>query len=325
MPPSRPYVVIAGSGRSGTNRLLDAFDLHPQTVCRSETEEMTGGDFAELPGATRFEEPLGEGFEGRWTRAVARARRRQSARDRIDAMDKTYYAGRPMARPVQRLLASRTIRRKVLGRVAPRLREREWDRPMFCTDAAALDAALLVLKIRPPAWLLRTHAGDPDQLVLHQIREPRAYLNSWYNRWVVQGSGGEQVFRESMVLVPHLLADFGEDPARFAEYSEERLVESQMWIWRHLNETLHLGLRDSPRYRVVNYDAFDRAPVEEMEALLGFCGLPAPAPVLEKVGAMRNTLFGAHKGGRLDPELCERVIARVLDGSPLPDLLARTA
>ncbi len=325
MPPSSPHVVIAGSGRSGTNRLLDAFDFHPETVCRSETEEMAGGDFAALPGATRFEAPLGEDFEARWSRAVARARRRQSERDRIGALNKTYYAGRPLARPVQGVLASRTLRSRVLGRVIPGLKAAEWDRPMFCTDAAALEASLLVLKIRPPAWLLRTHGGDPGQRVLHQIREPRSYLNSWYNRWVVQGAGGEQVFRESMRVVPHLLADFGEDPARFAEYSEERLVESQLWIWRHLNETLHLGLRDSPRYRVVTYDAFDRAPAETMEELLAFCGLPAPAPVLEKVGAMRNTLFGAHRGGKLDPELCDRLIARVLDGSPLPELLARTA
>ncbi|WP_339947428.1 hypothetical protein [uncultured Albimonas sp.] len=326
MPQPRPYVVIAGSGRSGTNRLLDAFDLHPVTVCRSEPEEMIGGDFEALPGAHPPEPPLGEDFEARWARAVARARRRQSDRDRIDALDKTYYAGRPLARPVLKLLARRRLRQDLLGRLAPGLRGQEWDRPMLCTNADALDAALLVLKIRPSSWLLRTHFGDPDQIVVHQIREPRAFLNSWHNRWVARdGGGAETVYRATLRVLPAILADFGEDPARFDRYSEETLIESELWLWRHLNETLHLALRDSPRYRLVTYEAFDRDPAAETAEVLKLCGLDAPTSVLERVGAMQNTLFGARHGATLDPALCERAMARVLEGSPLPDLLARSA
>jgi hypothetical protein len=326
MTQTRPYVVIAGSGRSGTNRLLDAFELHPETVCRSEPEEMIGGDFEILPGAHRPEDPLGDDFDARWAQAVGRARRRQSARDRIDALHKSYYPNRPLAHPVQKLLARRRVRRDMLGKVFPGLRGMEWDRPMFCTDAAALDASLLVLKVRPPAWLLRTHAGDLDQIVIHQIRDPRAFLNSWYNRWVEQrGGGAERVYRANMTVLPDMLADFGESADRFAEYSEQNLIESQVWLWRHLNEMLHAGLKASPRYRMVNYDAFGRDPRGAIHDLFTLSGRDAPETALNEAERMENTLFHKGHGRKLDPDLCERALARALEGSALPRLLSETA
>lgn len=326
MPRSNPYVVIAGSGRSGSNRLLDAFELHPQTVCRSEPEEMLGGDFERLPGAHSRNQPLGDDFESRWAQAVGRARRRQSDRDRIDALGKSFYAGRPLAGPVQRLLARRRLRQNILGAILPGLRGQEWARPMFCVDAAALDSSLLVLKTRPPQWLLRTHAGDPDQIVIHQIRDPRAFLNSWYNRWVSDSGGGDEtVYRATMTVLPHMLAHFGESADRFAQYSEENLIESEVWLWRYLNEVLYTSLKDSPRYRLVNYDAFGRDPAGSMRDLLTLCGRGAPDSLLAGIGRMENTLFAKGHGARLDPALCERVLARVLSGSVLNDVLARTA
>jgi hypothetical protein len=122
MSQTHPYVVIAGSGRSGTNRLLDAFDLHPETVCRSEPEEMIGGDFRTLPGAHRR--------ETRWAMILRSAGRAPSAaRDGAKVLatgltrsTKATIRFHLMSRLVQKMLARRRVRGDMLGKVFPGLR-----------------------------------------------------------------------------------------------------------------------------------------------------------------------------------------------------------
>ena len=316
----RPYVVIAGSGRSGTNRIMDAFDLHERTICRSEPEEMVGGDFAVLPRAM-LPEDLGPEFESCWRDVVHRARRRQSDRDRIDHIRKTYYQSRFSALVIQSILSRRRARR-ALGLIAPSFRTQEWPRPMSVTDAGELETALLVLKTRPPEWILRTHAVDRDQKVIHKIRNPLGYLNSWYNRYVIKKPGQAQaVFRESMQNVPYILKFFGEDKDRIGSFSERALIESELWIWRFLNEKIFSTLRNSSRYRLIRYEEFEKQPVDSMKNLVEFCGLEPDDGFLGHFAIMENTLFGQSHVEKIDADLVKQSARRVLMRSPLLEIV----
>ena len=172
------------------------------------------------------------------------------------------------------------------------------------------------MKLRPQEWLLRTHAADPAQQVVHKLRGPQGYLNSWYNRYVLR-KGVERVFRESMAVLPPMMARFGERPERIGPFGEEALLESQVWIWRALNEPLHEGLKDSPRYRLVRYEDFGRAPVAVMAELFALGGLEMGPEHERRIASMSNTLFARAHSRKLDPALCGRVIRRVLADSPL--------
>ncbi|WP_308917701.1 sulfotransferase [Jannaschia sp. LMIT008] len=312
-------VLISGNGRSGSNRLLDMFDESDRTVCRSEVNAIGAGDFVGI-GGTLFADDAPPDLSDRLRRAIARARRRRSERDHFDKLGKAFF--RPAARAAVPLMA-RSRARRLAVRAGVMRDAAEWTLPPATFDRAALDAATLVLKINAaPVWARALLCDHPGARVVHNIREPRGYLASWYNRFL---KGGAQTadFRSNFADVPRILSHFGRPAAAADDLREPTLpnmVEVEVWRWRHINE-LHQTLPGGPdRVCRIGYGTIDADPRAAARMLYGFAGLPLGPATEEAIAGMRNTLFAKKHADALDPAIVDAALRRVLSDSPLREI-----
>lgn len=310
------YVIIAGHGRSGSNRLLDAFDCHETTNCRNEPNEVPGGVFARLEDGF-FESDLRPGFEERWRAAVEAARLRFSGRDRLAGLIKSYH--RPIiGRLFSDIVLKRARLRRAFGIVAPRLKSDEWLGHPLHLKSDVLAEALPVFKIvLNQGWMTATHSADDNQRVVHNIRRPKAFLRSWRSRYVAP-TGPEKVYANNLATLDRILVHFGEPAWDRRSFSEPALFETELWRWRYVNETLFAALSQSARFTISRYEDFDVDPLDEAKRLFAFAGLAFEPRHAERVSALRNTLFAEKKRApMIDESAMAEIMHRVLGGSKM--------
>ncbi|MEM8770975.1 MAG: sulfotransferase [Pseudomonadota bacterium] len=318
----RNYVVIVGHGRSGSNRLLDTLDCHEATFCRNEPNELQGAVMAALEDGF-FEDRLSPDFQRHWRASIARAAARCSGKDRFDACRKVYHAF-PYSDRVGAYIFKRRRLRLALGLVVRDMKKEEWETAAFHIDQAALRRATPVFKILlNPGWLTRTHEDDENQRVIHNIRNPVAFLKSWRNRYVTP-TGPEKVYRDNLETLDLVLAAFGRPRWSVPAFSEEALFETELWRWRYVNEALYSALNGSPRYMVTRYEDYDDDPKAIARAVYAFAGLQFEQKHAERISEMENTLFGdAPRPAEIKIDM-EPILERVLADSPLLDLMSST-
>lgn len=316
------YLVVCGRGRSGTNLVLDILDAFADTVCRNEPNVVRGSALAALP-ADVMGRNIDAGFVDAWREALRRAAGLKSSRDRIGAAHKAHYVSPLHAALAERVLSRGRVRR-ALSPVAPGMAGEEWSPPAWLLRRDALARALPVFKIlRQPHWLLRTHAEDPGQHVVHVVRPAVGFIRSWFNRYVALAPGGERgVFDQNMKTARPIVAHFG---ARFLSgdaFSRDALIESELWRWRYVNEKLMAGLGASARYRMVGYREASGDPVALAGGLAPWLGLDFDDAVRRRLARTENTLFARPHSETLDPALIERLARHVVADGPLSDLVA---
>lgn len=310
-PAQNRFGLVIGHGRSGTNLALDLIDTHEKTVCRSELNRAADGSFSALP-STPLAAPLGEDFDACWAQALGPAPWRRWDRDRGQNGFKSYYRG-----PVSRWLAEHVLPRPRLRR-AMGLRRTEWSvRWLHRSQTPVLPVFKLLLQ---PNWVVQRHADETGQHVVHVVRAPAGFVQSWRNRWV--GTSPETVYAENLLTLPPVLAHFGRERVTEPGFSEAALVESELWRWRYMNEVPLVALRGSPRYRTVGYGALTADPAGQAAALCRFLGLPLDEAGHARAAAQSNTLFRTPHRTTVDPVLVADLAAAVLEGSPLRDLVA---
>ena len=266
-PSARPYLIIAGHGRSGSNRLLDAFDCHPRTLCRNEPNETKGSVFSELPPGFF---PAGENpdFIDRWRGVIAKAALEISERDRIGERSKAYIASPAHKLFAQIVLARRRVR-GALGAVIPDLRGEQWPAAPFIANRDRLANAFPVFKmLLCQGWIMDAFEREPELRVIHNIRAPKPFLISWRRRYV-KPTGPEQVFQDNLQDLDQILGFFGRKSLRSEGFSEASLFESELWRWRFVNEvalpapaTASRDIRLGPPMT-----RFEKDPVGEAERL----------------------------------------------------------
>ncbi|MEO1013661.1 MAG: hypothetical protein AAFX08_00585 [Pseudomonadota bacterium] len=314
------YVVIAGHGRSGSNRLLDVFDQHPRTLCRNEPNEASGSPFDALPGGFFLDGPDRHGFIDAWRRAIAQAGRQASVRDRL-AVECKDYAGPAWRRRIARPALARPRVRALAAFAAPALRQETFPAAPLFAAAAALEQSLPVFKLLlKPGWLLTAFPEEPGMRLALNVRAPRPFLRSWRRRYVA-AVGPEKVFADNHATLGRILDHFGESADRFDRFTEATLYESELWRWRYMNETLFTACRNDPRFALVTYEGFEESIAEEARRLYDLAGLEFDDAARTRVESMRNTLFRrAPSTGGDDAAPIDEAIKRVLSDSPLLDL-----
>jgi hypothetical protein len=158
-PAPRRYVLLSGSGRSGSNNLLDILDCHPDTLCRSEAPDIPGTVMSRLPkGGFRpgdEPEPFTADFPERWRAAVVDSGCRNAKRDHFIGDHKRYFRHPLIARLLQPVFGSGTARRW-MARVAPVYGQPEWPIPALYVSPARLAEAVPVFKVGCAAgWIGR--------------------------------------------------------------------------------------------------------------------------------------------------------------------------
>lgn len=309
-PAADKYAVIVGHGRSGTNLTLDLLDQHPDTNCRNEPNEVPGGLMAALPDG--FLNDLGgEAFIGTWRDVISRAAYRKSERDRPGRTYKAFYRSAFRAALMEHLVPRTAFRRYVLFNTSE-----EWPIPRAMMGAAGARRLIPVFKILlMPQWVIWTHEFDPAQHVLHVVRDAAGFINSWYARYVERHRvGPEQVYRDNLAMLDRILAFFGGTMTSPAGYSLESLVESELWRWRYMNDSVHAALAGSPRYMhkfFAELNAGDCAP-----EIYDWFGLVIDGQTEARLAGMCNTLFPERGKNRVPVELVNDLAAHVLKGSP---------
>ncbi len=312
------FYIVSGNGRSGSNRLLDILDQSPLTVCRNEINEVPSGDFSGI-GGRLFAEDFTIAQRQKLALATDRARYRRSYKDRPTPVSKVYNDPDWLSDSLQWAL-SKNMLRQAMASTGLLRNKHEWDVPPFCTNKNVLANSPLVLKLlASPAWTIHWHNSCPRTRILHNIRNPWDYLNSWFNRFVQ--SVNTDHFEQKFPDVPRILTHFGHDNAeRLKDFSTESLVEIETWRWRYINEALHIGLAGSDRTMTVTYNSVNTDPVAAAERIFTFVGLPLDDQIAEKVSGMPNTLFRKKHSSKLDPAMVDPIIEKVLGDSPLRDI-----
>lgn len=309
------HVTIVGHGRSGTNLALDLFDCHRNTFCRNEPNELAGTGFDAL-GDAFFAQPEVPDFPARWQAAVTKTIRSCGVRDRFGP-DKIYFRSSLRTRIGQEVMSRATLRAPLLFGSGE-----EWPCPGFYYDKPAQARALPVLKILlTPAWILQAHDAFPTQHIVHVVRPPAGFIQSWWNRYVTGiGGGPEKVFADNQPSVQRILAHFGREEMP-ATYSQQGLLVSELWRWRYMNELLLESLHGDPRYLLAPYADLTQNRLSWAERLYDFAGLEMDDAARAKIASMENTLFGARKTDAVDPALIAEATEQVLSDSPWAEML----
>jgi len=265
-------VVITGTGKSGSKRILRIFDLSPVTHCRCEPNELTASPFAALPPSQVLHPGIDEQMDALWDRAVGVAARCMGSRDSLPSPPKHHHW--PLARRLQlwRIVKHRKLRR-TFGVASPSMRGKEWPLPWWLGSRKALAEALPVLKIGPAVgwvpWLLQ-HREQTK--IVNIVRHPAGFLNSYIGRWLprIDMEQTTGLNRERL----HTIAQF--DPGwagRSEKIDHMSCVESELWYWRYFYETIHAAGCDNENYLMVRDEDIVADPVGTAKRLYQFAGV----------------------------------------------------
>jgi hypothetical protein len=178
--------------------------------------------------------------------------------------------------------------------------------------------ALPVLKFtQVPGWACWVLENRPATAVLHIVRHPGGFLNSWRNRYLAQHER-ETVLHENRERLRQIAEA---DPAwgrRFCDIRTMSLDESELWFWRYAAEAIHEAGAESSHYRLINYERMTVDPIGTARDVFEFCGLPWESDTEHRVAGTAAESKSIAKAWR-DRLSAEDValIERILDDSPL--------
>jgi len=269
---TREYAIITGNGRSGTNWLETILDASPLTHCRSEPYGIPSSPFNRLPQLWKIggaELEIGR----QWDDIVAWSIRRIGRGDHAFKNPKRYVY--PLAQNIGiAVLMAHSKSRRVIGLLQPSLRRDEWPMPWWIGNQRRMEQAYAIFKInldqRIVGWLL---ANQPLARILHIVRHPCGRLNSWLSRYVA-GRNSEQILADRRKR----LRKIGEAELawkeKFGSIDKMSLVESEVWFWRYVNESVHAIGKNYPGYLRVVYEELVHDPLTNAKRAYEFCGLP---------------------------------------------------
>ncbi|MEM1159460.1 MAG: sulfotransferase [Pseudomonadota bacterium] len=317
------YVIVTGHGRSGSNMLLDILNEHPRTLCRNEPDAMENSPMRALPDGF-FDGDMGPGFPDALRDTLTSAMLRTSVRDHFGLKDKIWFRSTLRARLGQELVRNKHTRR-ILAAFASDLRSDEWSVPAFYMDRSALDRVLPVFKILLiSGWIVQSHARHPGQKVLHILREPASFLQSWYNRYIQRHTSGvEQVYATNCTTLPQILAHFGARSDCDNGFSLENLIETELWRWRYMNELPLQTIGTSERYKLVGFQDVSARGQDTIRDIYAFCGLDLDDVTWGRIDALTNRMFPKTSTRPFEGLDVQSIIDRVLHGSLLCAPLAR--
>lgn len=314
-------VLIVGSGRSGSNRMLDILDLHPQTHCRNEANVVQSGVLAKL-GSGLTPDDVSKDFPNDWKIATNKIRLKLSYRDRIANQPKAFL--KEWARiSFGAQLFRRNKLRNFVGLLYPSISGEEWLLPSWYLNNIEDNYPLHVYKILgQPYWLKALLASELDLKIIHNLRNPHHYMASWYNRYLKGYNHKPEAVRQlNTEILTKVKRQDDYWAKRIPNPRKMNLFESELMLWVYSNETILNSGKGNNNYTYVTYEEIDNSAVETAERICEFLGLELDSEFSGKVHNMKNTLFKKTK--RLKHgELAEidLAIRKFLPNSPLAKL-----
>jgi hypothetical protein len=248
----KPNLIVTGHGRSGSNWLLRLFDKSPSSFCRSEINEIVGSFLFGIPSS----QIRGEVHERDLTNlgfTLDSSKYYYSERDPFASQPKDYTV-----ELIRRTTGQKFFRRRarLLQKVRSMYRENgEFKIPWWICSKRGIDNAVHIYKLLlVPEWIDWILENKPDIFVIHLIRHPLGYINSWHNRFFT-GRNPEEIRAAN---IERLLRIRKSDykwtiPWELDKESEFSNKELELWYWRYANEVTLKSGNGKPNYDIVTY------------------------------------------------------------------------
>jgi hypothetical protein len=317
---SNRYVLIAGQGRSGTNWLLEIFDWSRRTHCRNEPNECAGSALAALPPGWVSSLDLNTKLESVWDEAVVQTSQSFGDRDHPIKVYKDHFSRLAQQIGLVRLAKVKRHRRILRG-VMPAWMPEEWPIPPWIVNEQKQDQSLPIFKTNAvPGWIVWALRNRPGAHVVHIVRHPAGFLNSYLKRWLSQQSDLGKVERDNRDGLTLVATHEPAWASRFGDISTISLLEAELWYWRYCAETIHRAGEGSPRYQLVKYEELTRNPVETSRSVYGGCGLDWDRTIEQAVreSSSESQAIATAWRDRLSAEHVA-LVERILDNSMMQD------
>ncbi len=313
------YVLVVGSGRSGSTWLLDLLDQSPETFCRNEPYGAAGSSLANLTSHRFFISQWTDEQQQQWDEAIQRATSHMGERDRPIQVQKEYISGVSRAIGLCRAVQVRRLRR-VLQILSPSLRQGEWSLPWWLGSQQRLAESLSVLKlIASPGWtdfILRTR---PNVKVFHIVRHPGGVLNSWLNRYVAHRDVRE-VKKNSRARLEQLGQCNPNWARRLVDIQRMSIDELELWYWRYMNEVIWESGQQADNYHQLLYEELVVDTVVLMRQVFERCSLSWTESTGRRIAALSSnsvSIATKWRNSLTAPQV--DLVERILEDSAMKD------
>jgi len=265
----KKYSVIVGQGRSGTNWLLDLFNLSETTYVRNEPHELNTSPISELNSfrvAVRSNQEL---LIKEWDLKIELVNNRASAIDPWIPKGKVYLKFNRL-----KYMLLRSIRcKKILSMFIEKFRVDEWDMPLSSVDNAIWKNAYRVFKfVQSPGWAEFLLKNKAHVHVFHIVREPGGFVNSWKNRYLsIEES--KVVHNNNLLRLKDISTQDDKWREKFGDIDQLGLIESELWYWYYANEVIYQAGFGKKNYSLIIYEELAAKPLEKTKELYSAIGL----------------------------------------------------
>jgi len=275
----KKYAVIVGQGRSGTNWLLDLFNLSEKTYVCNEPHELVSSPICQFNPYRVVVRNNQEKLENSWDSTIGAVANRMSTIDPWVVDNKNYFRFRKF---IYVFLRSNKIRR-FLSLFCKKLANDEWEMPSIAIDDVEWKKAYRIFKfVQSPGWADFLLKARSDVHIFHIVRRPGGFLNSWRNRYL---STEEQcqVHDENLNRLRDIAVEDKFWAGKFGDIEQLGLIESELWYWFYANETIYQAGVGKSHYTLIMYEELASTPVKILKKLYSTLGLSISNEIENKV------------------------------------------
>ncbi|MGB3614339.1 MAG: sulfotransferase [Elainellaceae cyanobacterium] len=320
--------LVIGQGRSGTNWLLDLLDLSHRTHCRNEPDELVGSPFSTLSSPT-IQQPYSETFSKNWEQAIATAAMQMGYRDRIAANPKAHLRSQ-VSRLGGAYLLRGQRRRQIASIVSPSLAGEQWTAPDWMIDRQQLEQAYPIFKLnQAPGWAAWVLNHRPRSRVIHIMRHPGGFLNSWRNRYVT-AQATDQIRQANSDRLKKIAAASPHWARRMGDIDAMCIDESELWYWCYANEVVYRAGQGQSNYHLIIYEDLVRSPADQMRQVYSTCGLPWTSAIESRItssaaASASIAMAWKHQIAPAQRRLVDSILAKSAMANHWPPDINRTA
>lgn len=312
-----PYILIAGQGRSGTNWLLNILDLCENTWCRNEPNRLVGSALSSIGNGTLINDDNIPSYND-WSEAILKTSNSFGNRDNVAVNQKIYYRNK-ISRLLTNIVLDKPRVRRPFENLFPFLKAEEWTIPCFLLSQDQAKQRYAVIKInQAPALSSYVLEKDNSGKVIHILRHPGGFLNSWKNRYL-KHRNPETVLKENKCRLSALAETSEEWRIRMGDINSLSLPETELWYWLYANEETYRKGFKNERYLLVVFEKLASDFFSEVERILEFSSLCIPETQkskLSKLGSDSPVIADSWRQALSEAE--KDAVAKIMENNNLP-------
>lgn len=308
--------VILGQGRSGTNWLSQLLDMSPDTHVRNEPNEIPACPLNLLPSP----DICGVGhaaLKDGWEHASAHAMHHFGIHDPRAPIRKSYYHSLSSFLHLPSIMFRPRLR-GATGVLWPSLRCNEWRLPFWIGSQKKLERSLHILKIvQAPNWASWILEHEPTTKVIHIVRHPGGFLNSWRRRYLAHHDS-KDVLQANLVRMRRLADSDPRWASMVGDIDQMSVDESELWYWRYAAEKVDGCGSSRHQYMLVIFEDLVEETGTIVERLYSFLGLElGPESFKGILSTTRHSKSISQAWTRSLSSQDIELVERVLQGSPM--------